>query len=100
MADNVLRLKNNIDGNFFVDATCVGCDMCVIDAPKFFKKTEPNFNFSKAADGVVVTISEEEAKALYGKAFVYYQPTTELEKNEIRDTMLICPTDSIGEVPN
>jgi len=28
MADVAKRLSTNIDGNFFVDATCINCDTC------------------------------------------------------------------------
>jgi ferredoxin len=97
MADQSKRLETNIDGEFFVDSTCVGCEVCVIDAPKFFKMTDPTFHLTTIEEGSVITITDEESKLLFGKAYVYYQPTSDIETNELRDTMLICPSDSIGE---
>lgn len=37
MADAKKRLPNNIDGEFFVDLTCINCDTCCQIAPEIFK---------------------------------------------------------------
>jgi ferredoxin len=97
MADQSKRLEANVDGEFFVDSTCVGCEVCVIDAPKFFRMTDPAFDFTTIEEGSVITITEEESKSLFGKAYVYCQPASDIERNELRDVMLICPSESIGE---
>ena len=38
MANQAKRLTTNVDGNFFVDATCINCDTCRQLAPRSFKE--------------------------------------------------------------
>ncbi|MCP5497127.1 MAG: MBL fold metallo-hydrolase [Leptospiraceae bacterium] len=73
MAKQHLRRSENIQGNFFVDSTCIDCDTCRWMAPEIFRK-------------------EGE------QSIVYHQPTShELELKTIR-AMLSCPTFSIGSM--
>jgi len=71
MADVAKRLSTNIDGNFFVDATCINCDTCRQLAPKSFVE---NGEYSS----------------------VYRQPETESERYQAYQALLACPVGSIG----
>ena len=97
MADWNLRLKENQPGKFFVDSSCIGCEACVIQGPQFFKMLNVKIDAPSSKKKAVVEISAEAAKTILGKAVLYSQPTTESAIDEIRDIMLICPTNSIGE---
>ena len=71
MADAAKRLSTNIDGNFFVDATCINCDTCRQLAPKSFVE---NGEYSS----------------------VYRQPETESERYQAYQALLACPVGSLG----
>jgi glyoxylase-like metal-dependent hydrolase (beta-lactamase superfamily II)/ferredoxin len=71
MADVTKRLSTNVDGNFFVDATCINCDTCRQLAPKSFAE---NGDYSS----------------------VYCQPETESERYQAYQALLACPVGSIG----
>ncbi|WP_454062681.1 MBL fold metallo-hydrolase [Candidatus Nitrospira salsa] len=73
MADLNKRLTTNIDGNFFVDATCINCDTCRQLAPKTFHE-------------------DDEYSA------VYHQPQDELDLFHAYQALLACPVGSIGVV--
>lgn len=63
--------EKNIDGNFYVDNTCIDCDTCRWLAPK---------NFSDIGD----------------QSVVYRQPENNEEKIQVLEALLSCPTSSIG----
>ena len=71
MADVAKRLSTNLDGNFFVDATCINCDTCRQLAPKSFVE---NGEYSS----------------------VYRQPETGSERYQAYQALLACPVGSIG----
>src|SRR5438128_8765095 len=73
MADVAKRLSTNIDGNFFVDATCINCDTCRQLAPKSFVESG---EYSS----------------------VYRQPETEAERYQAYQALLACPVGSIGAI--
>jgi len=73
MADSAKRLSTNIDGNFFVDSTCINCDTCRQLAPKSFVE---NGDYSS----------------------VYRQPEGEHERYQTYQALLACPVGSIGAV--
>lgn len=73
MADQTKRLATNIDGNFFVDETCINCDTCRQLAPKAFVE---NGEYSS----------------------VYRQPADEHERYQAYQALLACPVGSIGAV--
>jgi len=62
----------NVDGNFFVDHTCIDCDTCRWMAPK---------TFGRVSSG--------------GQSVVYSQPATEEETTKALQAMVTCPTGSI-----
>jgi glyoxylase-like metal-dependent hydrolase (beta-lactamase superfamily II)/ferredoxin len=73
MADLNKALKTNIEGDFFVDSTCIDCDTCRQLAPHTFKE-----------------------QGEYSS--VYHQPQSLQEKKEAYHALLSCPTGSIGKI--
>jgi glyoxylase-like metal-dependent hydrolase (beta-lactamase superfamily II)/ferredoxin len=73
MADQTKRLSANVDGNFFVDSTCINCDTCRQLAPESFVE---NGEYSS----------------------VYRQPEGERERYQAYQALLACPVGSIGAV--
>lgn len=75
MANISKRLETNIDGNFFVDSTCIDCDTCRQLAPSTFVE-----------DGEYST--------------VFHQPKTQTEEFEAYQALIACPVGSIGVSEN
>ena len=73
MADRSKRLSTNIDGNFFVDSTCINCDTCRQLAPASF-----------AENGEFSSVSR--------------QPEGERERYRAYQALLACPVGSIGAI--
>ena len=73
MADIEDKVKENVNGNFYVDHQCIDCDLCRETAPDNFKR------------------QEEE-----GYSFVYKQPETEQEIEDCVIAMDGCPVEAIG----
>lgn len=73
MADKANRLPQNVPGAFYVDSTCIDCDMCRSAAPDFYRRDEE-----------------------LGMSIVYRQPVTPEERAQAEEAKQGCPTDSIG----
>jgi ferredoxin len=73
MAHLTQRRTENIDGDFYVDRTCIDCDTCRWMAPTVF-----------------TSIGEMSA--------VYHQPNDEPERLQALQALLSCPTGSIGTI--
>lgn len=73
MADKNIKNPENVAGRFYVDSTCIDCDICRTNAPKFFRRQD---------DG--------------GYSYVYRQPQTPEEIAEAEEARIGCPTDTIG----
>ena len=73
MAHLTQRRSENVDGNFYVDSTCIDCDTCRWMAPEIFHSA-----------------GEQSA--------VYHQPVNETEHLRAMQALLSCPTASIGTV--
>jgi glyoxylase-like metal-dependent hydrolase (beta-lactamase superfamily II)/ferredoxin len=71
VADPALRLPDNVDGDFFVDSTCIDCDACRVFAPTVF---------SDAGE----------------QSFVFHQPASDAELLAAQKAQITCPTASIG----
>lgn len=71
MATLTQRRPQNIEGNFYVDRTCIDCDTCRWMAPETFHRAD-----------------EQSA--------VYHQPTSDVERLKAMQALLSCPTASIG----
>lgn len=71
MADVKKRISENVDGEFFVDSTCIDCDTCRQLAPNIFEDAG-------------------------NTSFVQFQPQTPEETRAATQALLACPTGSIG----
>ncbi|MEH1784570.1 MBL fold metallo-hydrolase [Nostoc sp.] len=67
------RRPQNVNGDFYVDTTCIDCDTCRWMTPEVFSR-----------------VDEQSA--------VYHQPTNEAERLAALEALLACPTSSIGTV--
>jgi len=74
MADIGQKVPENIGGRFYVDATCIDCELCRETAPK---------NFTRQDDG--------------GYSFVNHQPTSEEEEAACLFALEECPVEAIGD---
>ena len=73
MADPNTKNAGNVPGTYYVDETCIDCDLCRSNAPAFF-------------------IRDDEG----GFTYVHRQPLSEGEVNQAEEARLACPTESIG----
>lgn len=73
MAEKMNRLSANIAGKYYVDSSCIDCDMCRITAPQFFQRDDE-----------------------IGLSFVYCQPKTLEDLSLAEQARQDCPTESIG----
>jgi ferredoxin len=73
MANPSDRLPLNVAGPYYVDDSCIDCDLCRSTAPEFFKRDDES-----------------------GYSIVYRQPLTPAEVELAGDAMSGCPTGSIG----
>ncbi len=73
MAEKSLRLSQNAPGRFYVDSTCIDCDMCRGTAPEVFQRDDD-----------------------VGQTVVFRQPATADEAARARQALEECPSDSIG----
>ncbi|MFN6513921.1 MAG: MBL fold metallo-hydrolase [Nostoc sp. CreGUA01] len=67
------RRVENVNGDFYVDTTCIDCDTCRWMTPEVFSR-----------------VDEQSA--------VYHQPMNEAERLAALEALLACPTSSIGTV--
>lgn len=73
MARYAARARDNVPGDFFVDTTCIDCDLCRQLAPATFARSE-------AA----------------GQSYVQAQPAADEERRRALVALVTCPTASIG----
>lgn len=73
MADFRRRLEANVPGEFFVDSSCIDCDLCRQIAPSVFRAEGDN-------------------------SVVHHQPAGEGEALRAEMALVTCPTGSIGTV--
>jgi ferredoxin len=73
MPDPLDRNPENVPGSFYVDSTCIDCDMCRGSAPQFFTRWDEG-----------------------GYSIVHVQPVTEEEIAQAIEAMEGCPSESIG----
>jgi ferredoxin len=67
------RLPQNVPGHFYVDASCIDCDLCRNTAPEFFRRDDE-----------------------IGFSFVHRQPVTPAEIALAEEARDACPSESIG----
>jgi glyoxylase-like metal-dependent hydrolase (beta-lactamase superfamily II)/ferredoxin len=73
MAQLSQKRSQNVDGDFYVDSTCIDCDTCRWMAPEIFYQVE-------------------------GRSAVHHQPQQPNERLLAMQALLACPTASIGTV--
>ena len=73
MAERTERLIQNAAGAYYVDSSCVDCDLCRNTASDFFKRDDD-----------------------IGMSFVYHQPSTPEELALAEEAKSGCPSESIG----
>lgn len=73
MATTTERLPQNIVGRYYVDSSCIDCDLCRDTAPAFFKRDDE-----------------------IGFSIVHRQPVTPEELALAEEAREGCPTESIG----
>lgn len=73
MATLLERLPQNAPGRFYVDSSCIDCDMCRTTAPEFYRR-------------------DDEA----GVSYVHRQPASPEEIEAAQHGLESCPTESIG----
>ena len=74
MANRTQKLPENVSGRYYVDITCIDCDLCRQTAPA---------NFARNADK--------------GYSYVVKQPASLEEEKFCQQAKIECPTDSIGD---
>lgn len=67
------RIADNVDGDFFVDSSCIDCDLCRQLAPATFSRTDRR-----------------------AQSYVARQPAGEGEQHRALMALVTCPTSSIG----
>ena len=72
MADIRKRLSENVEGDFFVDSTCIDCETCMFVAPSVFAESERELSF------------------------VHHQPVSPEDRHRALMALVSCPTSSIG----
>jgi ferredoxin len=73
MADRTQRLKENLAGQFYVDATCIDCDLCRETAPENFRRNDAE-----------------------GRSYVYRQPADPAQEAAALAALEECPVEAIG----
>ncbi len=75
MAELAQKVPENVEGRFYVDATCIDCDLCRETAPANF-----------------VRLDDE------GYSYVYRQPVDPAEEAACLAALEECPVEAIGIV--
>jgi ferredoxin len=73
MADKNSRFKENVAGKYYVDDSCIACDACCVEAPKFFAMNDND-----------------------GHAFVMKQPLSADDLIDAENARAACPVEAIG----
>ena len=73
MPEKTERLLQNAAGAYYVDSSCIDCDMCRSTAPSVFKRDED-----------------------IGMSVAFNQPVTAEEIALAEEARINCPTESIG----
>ena len=73
MASKESKFSDNVDGKYYVDDSCIACDACCIEAPRFF------------------VMNDDE-----GHAYVQLQPQSAEDIEEAENALAACPVEAIG----
>ena len=74
MADKDDRVPENVPGKYYVDSSCIDCDVCRSTAPENFAQSEEN-----------------------GYTYVAKQPANEEEEQLCQEAVESCPVEAIGD---
>jgi ferredoxin len=74
MADFTNKVRENVEGRYYVDDQCIDCDLCREYAPHNFKQQEDE-----------------------GYSYVYKQPENDEEIQMCKDALENCPVEAIGD---
>ncbi|BCW94192.1 MAG: ferredoxin [Acidobacteriota bacterium] len=74
MADKTNKVPLNVPGKWYVDTSCIDCDVCRTTAPNNFKANEDE-----------------------GYSYVYKQPETPEEEAQCQEAKASCPVEAIGD---
>lgn len=74
MADCNDKVELNVPGKYYVDTTCIDCDVCRTTAPNNFKANEDE-----------------------GYSYVFKQPENDDEEAQCQEAMESCPVEAIGD---
>jgi len=74
MADPTDKVEGNVPGKFYVDSTCIDCDVCRTTAPENFEANEDE-----------------------GYSFVCKQPENDEELAQVEEAIESCPVEAIGD---
>ena len=73
MADVDDKVPGNVEGKYYVDSSCIDCDVCRTTAPNNFAANEDE-----------------------GYSYVFKQPENDEEEEQCQEAMEACPVEAIG----
>lgn len=73
MADRKDHVKENVGGPYYVDSSCIDCDVCRDTAPDNFIRSDE-----------------------HSYSFVFKQPETDEERAACEEALTCCPVEAIG----
>jgi ferredoxin len=73
MADRNEKVPENVAGRFYVDATCIDCDLCRENAPLNFKRNDAEH-----------------------RSYVFHQPGDPAQEASCSAALEECPVEAIG----
>jgi ferredoxin len=73
MAELSQKLPENVPGRFYVDATCIDCDLCRETAPENFRRNDA-----------------------VGHSYVFHQPANHAQDAACLAALEECPVEAIG----
>ncbi len=74
MADPTDKVPDSVAGKYYVDSSCIDCDVCRTTAPNNFRANEDE-----------------------GYSYVFKQPETDEEEEQCQEAVESCPVEAIGE---
>ena len=74
MADPSDKVEGSVPGKFYVDTSCIDCDVCRTTAPENFEANEDE-----------------------GFSYVCKQPENDEELAQVEEAMESCPVEAIGD---
>ncbi len=74
MADLDDKVEGSVDGKYYVDSSCIDCDVCRTTAPENFQANEDE-----------------------GFSFVFKQPANDEEEEQCQEALEACPVEAIGD---